>query len=306
MQKTVLSTADVARLFNVTETTVKRWADEGTLECQKTPGGHRKFLISSVVDFAEKNNFDPVGTLELPESDKEAPAIEMAILSRDFPSLVSAYMRKALSPDRTDLIAFLSYLYEHRIHLWEIFDFVVQPGMRVLGDRWEKGQLDISHEHRASNETLDALSKLQTRIKIKPSSGKKAIFACPGDEMHEIGLRCASYLFESEGWTIHYLGARTPFSAIISAVKELKPDVVCLSLTYPVNEGQIDSQLKELSSLAHTMHAKIVIGGIGSKRTLVEEGVVDQVLGSSKDVVDFIAGSGRNGATARLENKRIS
>jgi MerR family transcriptional regulator, light-induced transcriptional regulator len=299
LQKTVLSTADVARLFNVTETTVKRWADDGTLECQKTPGGHRKFLISSVVDFAEKNNFEPVGTLELPKSDKGAPAIEMAVLSRDFSALAGAYMHKALSPDRTDLIAFLSYLYEHRIHLWEIFDLVVQPGMRMLGEQWEKGQLDISHEHRASHETLEALSKLQTRIKIKPDNGKKAIFACPGDEMHEIGLRCASYLFESEGWTTHYLGARTPVSAIVLAMKELKPDVVCMSLTYPVGNGHQESQLKELSSLAHTMHAAIVVGGIGSRPTLVVDGYVDRVLSSSKDVVDFITGYGRNEGKAK-------
>jgi excisionase family DNA binding protein len=52
MQRTILSTADVARLFNVTETTVKRWADEGVLRCQKTPGGHRRFVIKYVVEFA--------------------------------------------------------------------------------------------------------------------------------------------------------------------------------------------------------------------------------------------------------------
>ena len=98
MHKTVLSTVDVARLFNVTETTVKRWADEGTLKCQKTPGGHRKFPVRNVIEFAENNNFEPTGALTMPDHDGLGSAIQVAILRRDFPELVRAFIEKALSP----------------------------------------------------------------------------------------------------------------------------------------------------------------------------------------------------------------
>jgi len=295
VQKTILSTADVARLFNVTETTVKRWADEGTLKCQKTPGGHRKFAIRNVIEFAEVNNFEPVATLTMPESDERGPAVQVAILARDFPTLVGAFVQKALSPDPLDLFRFLSYLYEHRIHLWEIYDKVLSPGMAVIGTQWERGEIDISHEHRASYETLDALAKMQTQILVKPATGKSVVCACLGDEAHEIGLRCASNLFESEGWKSHYLGARSPHSSVIAAIRELRPDVVCLSMTLAVDAKVLAQQVGQISEMIHGGHGILVVGGRGAMPELLENGVVDVLVSSAKGLLDFMTQTHRNG-----------
>jgi excisionase family DNA binding protein len=288
MQKTILSTADVARLFNVTETTVKRWADEGTLKCQKTPGGHRKFEIRNVIEFAEKNNFEPAATLTMPASDEHAPAVQMAILGRDFPTLVGAFVQKALAPDPLELFRFLSFLYEHRIHLWEIYDLILQPAMALIGEQWARGEIDVSHEHRASYETLDALAKLQTQIRIKPSVGLSVVCACVGEEAHEIGLRCASNIFESEGWKSHYLGARSPNSSVTMAIRELKPDAVCLSITHVSDERVLSEELGEISRILHSGHGILAAGGRGATPQVLGDGVFDAVFSSCKDLLDFI------------------
>ena len=46
---TYLSRADVAHMFNVSPSTVTRWADEGKLVCIKTLGGHRRYQKESIV-----------------------------------------------------------------------------------------------------------------------------------------------------------------------------------------------------------------------------------------------------------------
>ena len=288
MHKTVLSTNDVARLFSVTETTVKRWADEGMLRCQKTPGGHRKFPIRSVVEFAETNNFEPCGALTLPDTDALGSAIQVAIIRKDFPVLQHAFIEKALSPDRTDLFVFFSYLYEHRIPLWEIFDRVLQPGMAEIGERWVRGEVSIGQEHRASYETLDALAKLQNEILVKPPTGKAAIFVAVGEELHEIGLRCAANVFESEGWFTHYIGARTPPEAIVTAVKELKPSVVALSLTSirPVSETL--RELRTVGEAIGTNGTRVLLGGSGIPREIRGERWLAAIALSSRQVLDFI------------------
>jgi excisionase family DNA binding protein len=43
-----LTTGDVAAIFAVTTTTVKRWADSGLLPHFKTPGGHYRFNAEDV------------------------------------------------------------------------------------------------------------------------------------------------------------------------------------------------------------------------------------------------------------------
>jgi excisionase family DNA binding protein len=297
--KTILSTADVARLFNVTETTVKRWADEGTLRCQKTPGGHRKFEIRNVVEFAEVNHFEPVGTLAIPDMDKLGQRIQVAVLERNFSELVSAYVEKALSPSTTDLFHFLSYLYQHRVQLWEIHDLVLRPGMAEIGERWARGEIGVNHEHRASYETLDALAKLQAQIHIKPPAGKSVVCACLGDELHEIGLRCASYLFESEGWGVNYLGARIPPAAVRATIRETKPDLVCLSVTSPPGAASQEKELLEIAHAARAARCRVILGGRVASTLNLPPGSVDALHDSSRELLEYITLFDRGTSPAR-------
>lgn len=295
IQKTILSTADVARLFNVTETTVKRWADEGTLKCQKTPGGHRKFEIRSVVDFAEKNNLEPAGALEIIGDESLSSNIQVAVLGRDFPVLVSAYLRRALAPDRNGLFPFLSYLYQHCLQLWELHDRVIRPAMHEIGERWSRGEVGINQEHRASYETLDALAKLQLQIRIKPPSGRSVMCATLGDELHEIGLRCAAYLFESEGWESHYLGSRIPAEAVVDALKRRRPDILCLSATYGARE-ELRGEFKAIADEAIGAGAAVLVGGPRAVSLVEKERTVRTSCNSSQDLLCFIQGFDRTGS----------
>ena len=264
VRKTILSTADIARLFNVTETTVKRWADEGTLRCQKTPGGHRKFEIRSVVEFADRNNFEPIGTLAIPEDDRLAQRIQVAVLGRDFSELVAAFVEKVLSPEGTDLVAFLSYLYQHHVALWELYDLILAPGMAEIGVQWKRGEIGISHEHRASYGILDAIAKLQAQVHTKPPNGLSALCACLGDEEHEIGLRCVSYLLESEGWSACHLGAHVPRDAMKSALHEMRPTIICLSATLQAVNDHRREELDSICTEAHLIGARVFLGGGGA------------------------------------------
>jgi len=261
MRKTILSTADVARLFNVTETTVKRWANDGMLKCMKTPGGHRKYEMKHVVEFAQRVQLEPACALSLSDQDALAQTIQVAILTRDFAALQRVFIEKALSPDKCDLFLLFSYLYQHQIELWEIYDLIIAPGMMEIGERWARGDVKICQEHRASYETLDALAKLQAQIHVKPATGLSVVCACPGNELHEIGLRCAASLFESEGWLTHYLGARTPFEDIVYAVEELHPTTVCISRTVSFTD---DAEREACDRMLRTVLASgvtILLGG---------------------------------------------
>lgn len=290
MHKTILSTAEVARLFHVTETTVKRWADEGTLKCQKTPGGHRKFPMRNIVEFVNAHNFEPAGTLALDEGDLLAGKIEVAILSRNFDALRGAFIEKALSPDKSDLYRFFSYLYQHHLQLWEIYDLVLAPGMREIGDLWERGEIGICHEHHASNETLDALAKLQAQVLIKPATGDTVICACLDNELHDIGLRCGAYIFEAEGWRVHYLGARTPQDALIASIQEQKPRVVFISATTIGNEEECVRALKNIHTAAHLHRSRLLLGGRGATPSLEARAVWDMSFRSYEDLVQVIRG----------------
>lgn len=285
MQKTVLSTADVARLFNVTETTVKRWCDDGTMKCQKTPGGHRKFELRFLVEFAESTKFEPVGVLAMPDDERLGSAVQVAVLRRDFPVLVQAFIDKSLSHCTTDLGQYLSFLYQQRIPLSDIFDEVVRPALETIGERWSRGEIGIPHEHRASYQTLAALAHLRGEIFTKPPGGNSAVCACIDQEDHEIGLRCASILLEAEGWICHYLGARTPHDALSGAIRDLRPNLVVLSMTRRQPASPTTEHLEEVAAAAHSVGATMVVGGSGAPLGLIGAGKIDAVLSSLRELL---------------------
>src|ERR671939_395309 len=53
-----LTTRQLARMWGVSEATVKRWADAEWLHPARTPGGHRRFALSEVLRFQNARGLD--------------------------------------------------------------------------------------------------------------------------------------------------------------------------------------------------------------------------------------------------------
>jgi excisionase family DNA binding protein len=60
-QKTHLTPNEVAQLLMVNPVTVRQWAARGLLRSLTTPGGHRRFLLSDVEEFARSRGATPAG-----------------------------------------------------------------------------------------------------------------------------------------------------------------------------------------------------------------------------------------------------
>jgi excisionase family DNA binding protein len=58
-QKTHLTPNEVAQLLMVNPVTVRQWAARGLLRSLATPGGHRRFLLSDVEEFARSRGATP-------------------------------------------------------------------------------------------------------------------------------------------------------------------------------------------------------------------------------------------------------
>jgi excisionase family DNA binding protein len=59
-QKTHLTPNEVAKLLMVNPVTVRQWAARGLLRSLSTPGGHRRFLLRDVEEFARSRGTKPI------------------------------------------------------------------------------------------------------------------------------------------------------------------------------------------------------------------------------------------------------
>ena len=75
MSSTNLTTKEVARLLQVSEATVKRWADDGLLQSSKTAGGHRRFSTKSIASLRREKGIASPPALPQPTRKGRAPRL---------------------------------------------------------------------------------------------------------------------------------------------------------------------------------------------------------------------------------------
>ncbi len=111
-----------------------------------------------------------------------------------------------------------------------VFQRVIAPTMRSVGDRWHDGSFSIAQEHLAS-EALGSAARDMLRLLAPASTAPAAIVACFADEEHALALYGVSFALVQWGWRPVVLGAKTPPVAIRHAVESIEPALVALSVT---------------------------------------------------------------------------
>lgn len=288
----LFSTNELSRMWNVSESTVKRWADSGDLQCVKTPGGHRRFALDEISRFQRSQGFEAVGSLVTREEapGESVPALEAALEKRDYPALAVLFAERALAGDVDGARDLLARAYLRGASPVEFCERIVAPALHEIGHRWRAGSLTVADEHVATRTTLDALTRLQPELLRRPASDRTAVVGCPEDELHEVASRCISMLLELDGWRVVTLGMNTPFFSFRDAIVRHRPDLVCLSATMLHDLERQSREYLELAEAARDAGARIVIGGAGFGDADVRARFPhDLHAGTFRDVLRFAA-----------------
>ncbi len=107
---------------------------------------------------------------------------------------------------------------------------VVLPVMRYAGENWEKGRLQVAHEHLLSAAVRSLLGGL-IRLHAGGDRGGRLLLTTPPGELHEFGILAAAMLAAGQGFRVNYLGPNLPAREILFAAGKNKPRAVILGLT---------------------------------------------------------------------------
>jgi MerR family transcriptional regulator, light-induced transcriptional regulator len=134
---------------------------------------------------------------------------------------------------------------------------VVLPYLRELGDRWERGEASVAHEHFASQVLRGRLLGLARDW--DRGSGRRAMLACMPGEQHDLGLIAFGLGMRDRGWRITFLGPDTPLDTLAKAVTTLQPEALVLAATTP---DRFESGREPLRRLARAM--PVWVAGAGA------------------------------------------
>ena len=73
-----------------------------------------------------------------------------------------------------------------------------------------------------------------------PGFSKKVMLACPEEEYHDLGLRMGADFYTIAGYDVVFIGSNTPKQNIISAAKQIQPDIVGISVSNYLNMIQLE------------------------------------------------------------------
>ncbi len=121
----------------------------------------------------------------------------------------------------------------------DLYHHVFFPTMVETGELWQKNEISVAREHMITAMTQNIIASLYPLLFKDLVDREKergnVLVACPGGELHELGIRMLADIWELEGWSVTYLGANIPAEFIAERLQEKNYDIIGLSCAISFN-----------------------------------------------------------------------
>lgn len=275
---------EVAHILGVNVSTVKRWTEEGKLECIKTAGGHRKFMMSHLGEYVKKYKKKHTIINLFPMEDEQDLQISYRILKHDYPFLIEYVISQALEARLEKVQQVLNGLYLGQHPLHEIYDHLITPVLYRLGQMWHDDELSIIEEHFGSQTIRDSLIRLQGIISIPTAKIGRAICLNLSTELHDIALKMVANILELRGYQVYFSGQYTDVFKIEYAFEKFRPERIYLSCTWVDDLEKTQAELDKTLKNCDIYNTAMYLGGQGVRLLKLDHPRIARVIDSFKDV----------------------
>ena len=132
-----------------------------------------------------------------------------------------------------------------RINIEGVLMQLIQPALGLLGEKWERGEITVAHEHQASaflRSQLTALLSAAGHSRFGPT----VVAACGPQEQHELGLLMLSVVLRRLGVQVQYVGANTPLGDLAVYARSVGAQAILLSIN---TQESLQAALRQQSDM---------------------------------------------------------
>ncbi len=275
---------EAARILNVNVSSIKRWTEDGTLECVKTAGGHRKFTMQHLAKFLEQHKTKTSRANLFPIESEQDLEINTRILKADFPFLIDYVSEQSRLCQRDRVLRVFNGLYLAQHPLYEIYDQLVTPVLQMTGDLWAQGKLSIIEEHFSTQTIRDCLIRLQGIIQIPSEKVGTAFCLIMSQELHDVAIKMVDHVLELKGYKVLFSGQMTPSMKIEKIFELYHPDRVYISSTLVTDVNLVQAEFDKICYIAQAHGARVFVGGQGFNQIDFSHPAVEKRLNAFEDV----------------------
>ena len=192
-----------------------------------------------------------------------AQPVSQSYLTSDNPHLILAntFLNDCLNLRRGQALERIQNAIAGGTSVKEIYFHVITPVMHELGRLWHLNKITIGLEHYCTAVAQMVMSQLFPLLFDGSVKKKRLVSACVAGELHEIGARMVSDLFELHGWDTVFLGADVPVDSVVDVVIQHNANVVAISLTLCANLGAVSRLIAAVRAKPECIKVKILVGG---------------------------------------------
>lgn len=150
----------------------------------------------------------------------------------------------------------------------QVYLEMLAPAMAGIGERWERGEIDVSIEHRASVIAMRLVGRLGPRFVRRGRTRGVVVLGAPAGERHALPVALAADLIRQHGWEVSDIGADVPEASFVHAALTT-PDVVAVGLSVTLAE-HLPAARSVLAALREATSGVLLAVGGGAVRTDAE------------------------------------
>ena len=285
MTTQVLTPKELAEAIGVSQSSLKRWADDGVIRYSRTAGGHRRIPVAEAIRFVRESGSTIVRPEILGLPDIQSVIGQMPARAETPARLASYFTAGSAREARGLLLA--SYM--SGVSVAEIFDQIIAPAMHQIGELWRHDDQGVFIEHRATDICLQAINQLRTMLLVNDDA-PAAVGGAPSGDPYLIPSMMSAIVLVAEGMHAVNLGANTPVSAMIHAARKHDAAMVWLSLSATEKLDTIEPYVMQLLEGLSDLEVRLVVGG--RSRSLITNVDADRliVVSSMADLATFARG----------------
>lgn len=183
---------------------------------------------------------------------------------------------------RADGIAPLQIINEHLLE-----------GMKVVGERFGSGQMQLPFVLQSAEVMKTAVALLEPHMEKSDASGKgRIVLATVRGDVHDIGKNLVDIILTNNGYDVVNLGIKQPIADIIAAAEEHDADVIGMSGLLVKSTVVMKENLEELQARGLAKRWPVLLGGAALTRAYVEDdlaGLFDGEVRYAKDAFEGLA-----------------
>jgi len=137
-------------------------------------------------------------------------------------------------------------------------------GLRVIGDKFEAGELWLPHlilGAEAMEAAMKVLEEHMPRDKLESTSRGTVVIGTVEGDIHDLGLRIVASMLRANGFKVHELGCNAKSLDLIQKAKEVNADIIAASSLMTTTMPFMRDLVEALESAGLRDRFKVLVGG---------------------------------------------